>query len=127
MSTKDKNSKQQGEKAMEVEISEEYVASKKEYWDFYSSMKTSYDKGLAEGHAEGLVEGEAKGHAEGLVEGEAKGRAEALAESEAKRAEERLSNAKALLANGVPLEVIVKSLHLTDEEAARLRDIFPAQ
>jgi predicted transposase/invertase (TIGR01784 family) len=94
---------------------EEYVASKKEYWDFYSSMKTSYDKGLAEGHAEGLVEGEAKG------------RAEALAESEAKRAEERLSNAKALLANGVPLEVIVKSLHLTDEEAARLRDIFPAQ
>ena len=72
-------------------------------------MKTSYDKGLAEGHAEGLVEGEAKG------------RAEALAESESKRAEERLSNAKALLANGVPLEVIVKSLHLTDDEAAILQ------
>ena len=67
---------------MEVEISEEYVASKKEYWDFYSSMKTSYDKG---------------------------------------RAEERLSNAKALLANGVPLEVIVNSLQLTDEEAAILQ------
>lgn len=82
MSTNDKNSKQQGEKTMEVEISEEYVASKKEYWDFYSSMKTSYDKG---------------------------------------RAEERLSNAKALLANGVPLEVIVNSLQLTDEEAAILQ------
>ena len=87
----------------------EYVASKKEYWDFYSSMKTSYDKGLAEG--------EAKGEAKGV----AKGRAEALAESEAKRAEERLSNARALLTNGVPVEVIVNSLHLTDEETATLQ------
>ena len=28
---------------------EQYVASKKEYWDYYSTMKTSFDKGLAEG------------------------------------------------------------------------------
>ena len=55
---------------------------------------------------------EAKGHAKGLAEG--------LAEVEAKRAKERLANAKALLGNGVPLEVIVKSLHLTDEEAVML-------
>ena len=42
-----------------------------------------------------------------------KGRAEG-------RAEERLANANALLENGIPLEVIVKSLHLTDDEAATL-------
>jgi predicted transposase/invertase (TIGR01784 family) len=36
------------------------------------------------------------------------------------RSEERLANAKALLDNGVPLEVIVKSLHLTNDEAASL-------
>ena len=37
------------------------------------------------------------------------------------RAEERLANAKALIGNGIPLEVIVKSLHLTDDEAAMLQ------
>ena len=36
---------------------EEYVASKKEYWDYYSTMKTSFDKGRAEGRAEGRDEG----------------------------------------------------------------------
>ena len=74
------------------------MASKKEYWDAYSIATTSYNKG----HAKGFVEGEAKGEAKG-------------------RAKERLANAKALLGNGVPLEVIVKSLHLTDDEAAMLR------
>jgi predicted transposase/invertase (TIGR01784 family) len=71
----------------------EYVASKKEYWDSYSVVTTFYNKGLAKG----------------------------LAEGEAKRAKERLANAKALLDNGVPLEVIVKSLHLTADEAATLQ------
>ena len=65
------------------------------------------------GYKKGLADGEAKG--------EAKGRAEGLAEGEVKRAEERLTNAKALLANNVPLEVIVNSLHLTGEEAAKLQ------
>jgi hypothetical protein len=46
----------------------------------------------------------------------------AEAKGEAKgRAKERLANAKALLGNGVPLEVIVNSLHITDDEAAMLR------
>ena len=53
-----------------------------------------------------------------LIEG---GYKKGLAEREAKRAEERLANAKALLENNVPLEVIVKSLGLTDQEAATLR------
>lgn len=46
----------------------------------------------------------------------------AIRTAEAKgRAKERLANAKALLGNGVPLEVIVKSLHLTDDEVAMLQ------
>jgi hypothetical protein len=36
------------------------------------------------------------------------------------RAEERMNNARNLKANGVPMEVIIKSLGLTDEEAAKL-------
>jgi flagellar biosynthesis/type III secretory pathway protein FliH len=83
----------------------EYVASKKQYWDAYSIATTSYNKG----RAKGLAEGEAKGLAKGLAEGDAK------------RAAERLANARALLGNGVPLEVIVKSLRLTDDEAATLQ------
>lgn len=71
----------------------EYVASKKQYWDAYSIATTSYNKGRAKG----------------------------LAEGDAKRAAERLANARALLGNGVPLEVIVKSLRLTDDEAATLQ------
>ena len=41
---------------MEVEISERYVASKKDYWDYYSTMKTSFDKGREEGREERSLE-----------------------------------------------------------------------
>jgi len=37
----------------------------KDYWDYYSTMKTANRKG----HAEGLAEGMAKGRAEGRAEG----------------------------------------------------------
>jgi predicted transposase/invertase (TIGR01784 family) len=66
-----------------------------------------------EGQAEGWAEGRAKGHAEGRAEGHAEGRAEG-------RAEERLANARSLRANGVPIEVIAKSLGLTSEEIEAL-------
>ena len=52
---------------------EEYVASKKEYWDYYSTMKTSFDKGLAEGMEKALAEGMEKGLAEGMEKGMEKG------------------------------------------------------
>ena len=39
--------------------------SVKDYWDYYSTMKTANRKG----HAEGLAEGMAKGRAEGRAEG----------------------------------------------------------
>ena len=75
----------------------EYVASKKEYWDAYSIATTSFNKGLAKGRTEGREE------------------------ERRKNVQEKLESARTLKANGVPLEVIVKSLHLTDDEAAMLR------
>ena len=48
-----------------------------------------------------------------FLQGQEKGRAEG-------RAEERLINARSLKANGVPMDVIIKSLHLTKEEAEQL-------
>lgn len=63
----------------------EYMTSKKDYWDYYSSLETSYDKGLAEG-----------------------------------RAAERLSNARSLKENGVPVDLIAKSLGLTADELQQL-------
>ncbi len=88
------------------DVAEIAALSKEEYAKYWESEKVYYDNDGA------IRTAEAKGHAKGLAEG--------LAEGEAKRAKERLANAKALLGNGVPLEVIVKSLHLTDEEAVML-------
>ena len=90
------------------DVAEIAALSKEEYAKYWESEKVYYDNDGA------IRTAEAKGLA--------KGRAEGLAEGEAKRAEERMANAKALLNNGVPLEVIVKSLHLTDDEVAMLRD-----
>ena len=46
-----------------------------------------------------------EGRAEGIIEG---------------RAEERMANAMSLKANGVPIDIIAKSLGLTEDEVARL-------
>lgn len=59
-------------------------------------------------------EGRAEGRAEGLVEG----RAEGLAEGERKAT---LANALSLKLNGVPTDIIAKSLGLTIEEVERLK------
>ena len=53
------------------------------------------------------------GHAEGLAAGLAEGRAEG-------RAEEKVANARCLKANGVPTDIIAKSLGLSIEEIAAL-------
>lgn len=71
--------------------------SKKIFWDNYSVMKTATDKG----HAKGLAEGLELGRAEG-------------------RAEERIVNARNLKRNGVPVDIIVKSIGLTEEEIDQL-------
>ena len=79
----------------------QYEESRKDYWDYYSTVTTAEKKGRAEGLAEGMEKGRA--------EGEAKG-----------RAEERLKNARNLKKNGVPVDVIAVSLGLTEEEIAQL-------
>ena len=71
----------------------EYEASIKNYWDYYSTMKTATDKAIAKGRAEGLAEG---------------------------RVVEKLANARSLKGNGVPIDIIAKSLDLTPEEIAAL-------
>ena len=70
----------------------EYVASRKEYWDNYSIVDTAHKKGLAEGRAE----------------------------EKAKAIQEKLESARSLKENGVPIELIAKSLKLTDEELQQL-------
>lgn len=51
------------------------------------------------------------------MEGEKKGRTEGRAEG---RAEEKLDNARSLKKNGVPIDIIAKSLGLTTEEVETL-------
>ena len=50
---------------------------------------------------------------EGMEKGISKGRAEG-------RAEERMENARSLVSNGVPFEMVVRSLNLTAEEQHQL-------
>lgn len=64
-----------------------------------------------------LKTGHYEGKMEGLAEGRAEGRAEGLAEG---RAEEKLNNARNLIANGVPLDVIAKSLSIPLDELRKL-------
>ena len=52
-----------------------------------------------------LLEAEITGRKKGMEEGRAEG-----------RAEEKLANARSLKANGVPIDMIAKSLGLTSEE-----------
>ena len=88
---------------------QEYQESIKDYWDYYSTVKTAHKKGKAEGRAEGLAEGEAKGRAEGLAEGRAEGQ---LAE--------RLDTARKMKADGMPSGIIAKYTGLTAEQIENL-------
>ena len=74
----------------------EYVASRKEYWDNYSIVDTAHKKGLAEGEAIGV------------------------AKERAKARQDKLDSARSLMENGVPIDLIAKSLKLTDEELQQL-------
>ena len=79
----------------------EYAESVKDYWDYYSTMKTAHKKGKAEGREEGLAEGEAKGRAEGLAEGQQK---------------EKTETVLRLKALGLSIEQIAQGTGLTADE-----------
>lgn len=75
----------------------QYFESQKEYWDYYSTMQTALNKGLAQGRAEGLAKGRAEGRAEG--------KAEAIRE-----------NARRMKTDGLSVEQIAKYTGLTLDE-----------
>lgn len=101
------------QKLLFTKMSREEQAAYRRYIDdrviLADQIVTARGEGKLEGRAEGLEEG----RVEGLEEGRAEGREEG-------RAEERLANARSLKTNGVPMEVIVKSLGLTNDEIAQL-------
>ena len=69
-----------------------YEESRKEYWDYTSTLQTAENKGRAEGREEGRAEG----LAEGIEKGMAKGRAEGLAEGQRKANEDMARKLKAM-------------------------------
>ena len=106
-------------------MNESQLYAYEQFWDAVVNERVlregALKQGLAEGRAEGLAEGEAIGIAKGEAIGIAKGEAIGLAKGEAKwRAKERLQNARSLVENGVPIDLIAKSLNLTDEELQQL-------
>lgn len=72
------------------------------------------EEGLAEGRAEGLEEG----HAAGLAEGQAEGRSEGLVKGALEKETQIIEN---MLAQKIPLEMIVKCTGATEE---RVREIL---
>lgn len=79
----------------------EYEDSLKVFRDWYSVMKTTLNKGLAEGRAKGLAEGLAEGRAEGLAEG-------------------KIVIARQMKADGMPADAIARYTGLSLEEINKL-------
>ena len=87
----------------------------------WEGLEEGRKKGLEEGRKKGLEEGRKEGRKEGLEKGRKEGLEEGRKEGmEEGRKEERLANARSLLANGLPLDLIAKSLSLTHDEIERL-------
>lgn len=55
-----------GENFMRVETKERYI-TRKDYWDYYSTMTTSYNKGIAEGKDEANRENARRMKADGMT------------------------------------------------------------
>ena len=79
----------------------QYEESRKDFWDYYSTMKTSHDKGVAEGLE--------KGRAEGLEKGLEKGREEAT-----------FANARKMKSKGFSTEDIADITGLSPSEIEQL-------
>ena len=77
---------------------------------FQGQLAASYKNGLEAGIAEGREEGRAEGREAGLAEGLEKG-----------REAERLEMARKMLAEGIPVDVVVKCSGLSAEELTELK------
>ena len=93
------------EKLQLSKMTREEQAAYRRYQDDRVILADQIFTAKGEGRLEGRAEGLEEGRAEGLEEG---------------RAEEKLSNARSLKENGVPIDIIAKSLGLTAEEIASL-------
>ena len=93
------------EKLQLSKMTSEEQAAYRRYLDDRVILADQIFTAKGEGRLEGRAEGLEEGRAEGLEEG---------------RAEEKLSNARSLKENGVPIDIIAKSLGLTAEEIASL-------
>ena len=89
------------------EVAEVAALSKEEYAKYWESEKVFYDNQGA------FMTADYKGYTRGVMEGRAQGEAKG-------RAEERLANARSLMANGILMDVIIKSLGLTPKEIEQL-------
>ena len=91
-----------------------YEAEVKALRDDRARMRGAFEKGVFQGRALGLAEGENKGRmaaiAEGLAEGENKG-----------RHEKTLEIARNLIAMGMPIEKIIAATTLSCEEIEKVR------
>ena len=107
------------EKLKLSQMSKEEQAAYRRYWDDRVILADQIYTAKGEGRLEGRAEGFEEGREEGREEGKAIGREEGEAIG---RAKERLQNARCLKANGIPVDVIAKSLQLTDEETDMIKD-----
>ena len=82
-----------------------YEESLKDYRDMYSVMKTQLEKGRREGRIEGREEGRIEGREEGIAIGMEKA---------------TLASAKAFIEQGIPKDVVQKTLGLTDSQMKEL-------
>ena len=69
-----------------------YEESRKEYWDYTSTLQTAEKKGFVEGMEKGME----KGIEKGMEKGMAKGRAEGLAEGQRKANEDMARKLKSM-------------------------------
>ena len=106
------------EKLKLSQMSKEEQAAYRRYWDDRVILADQIYTAKGEGRLEGRAEGFEEGREEGREEGKAIGREEGEAIG---RAKERLQNARCLKANGIPVDVIAKSLQLTAEEIEMIK------
>ena len=79
----------------------QYEESKKDYWDYYSTMKTARQKGIEEGMEKGMKKGMKKGMEMGMEMGMEKTRRE---------------NARKMKSDGMPAALIEKYTGLSADD-----------
>lgn len=80
------------------------------YWKYVMDVKTAKNEAQRIGYAEGMAKGVAEGKIEGKIEGKAEGKIEAVIET-----------AKAMLAEGISVDVIARCTKLSVDEIKKIK------